>query len=72
METNCIEEQANEFIVENKMPDDGAIRILSIGRFCKTKNFDNIPEIFRKIVDFGFNEKWYYYCIFGGRRSVDT
>ena len=48
METNCIEEQANEFIVENKMPDDGAIRILSIVRFCKTKNFDYIPEIFRK------------------------
>ena len=70
METDCIEEQANEFIVENEMPDDGAIRILSIGRFCIAKNFDNIPETFRKIVDSGFDLKYYYWV--RRRRSVNT
>lgn len=27
------------------MPEDGNIRLLSVGRYCDAKNFDNVPEI---------------------------
>ena len=32
--------------IEREMPfEDGIIRLLSVGRFCKAKNYDNIPDI---------------------------
>lgn len=33
--------------------------LLSIGRFSDAKNFDNVPEICKKIIDKGLNIKWY-------------
>ena len=41
------------------MPDNGTVRLLSIGRFCYAKNFDNIPEICRIIVNKGIKINWY-------------
>jgi glycosyltransferase involved in cell wall biosynthesis len=41
------------------MPSDGAIKILSVGRFCNAKNFDNAPDICRRLVENGLNVKWY-------------
>ena len=35
------------------------IKILSIGRFCDAKNFDNVPQICRLIREKGLNVKWY-------------
>lgn len=35
------------------------IRLLSIGRFCVQKNFDNVPDICRRIREYGLNVKWY-------------
>lgn len=29
----------------------GALRLLSIGRFCKQKNFDNLPDIFKRLLE---------------------
>ena len=45
--------------VQHDMPDDGAIRLLSIGRFGEAKNFDNVPFICKRIVENGQNVKWY-------------
>lgn len=33
--------------------------LLSIGRFSDAKNFDNVPEICKKIIEKGLNIKWY-------------
>lgn len=44
---------------EKEMPNNGSIRLLSVGRFCKAKNFDSIPEICRHIIDFGLEVMWY-------------
>lgn len=33
--------------------------LLSIGRFSEQKNFDNVPEICRKIIEKGLDIKWY-------------
>lgn len=54
-----MKEQANAFSVDDEMPCDENFRILSIGRFCNAKNFDNVPEICRLIRDMGIGIKWY-------------
>ena len=53
-----IEEQADLFNVENEMTGD-SIKLLSIGRFCEAKNFDNVPEIASIIKSKGVDFKWY-------------
>ena len=53
-----IEVQKEEFSVENEMPKKG-IRLLSIGRYCKQKNFDNVPEICSMILEQGLDIYWY-------------
>lgn len=59
MPVRSIREQSDEFSVEAEMPVDGAIKLLSIGRFCTAKNFDNVPDICRRIIQKGINIKWY-------------
>lgn len=56
---SLIGRQANVFTVENEMPSDGSIKLLSIGRFTEAKNFDNVPGICRRILAAGLNIKWY-------------
>ena len=52
-----IEDQSNDFLPLEY--DNNCIKLLSIGRFCNAKNFDNIPVICKYIVDKGLNIKWY-------------
>ena len=59
----------DEFTVENEMPDDGAIKLLSIGRFCTAKNFDNIPIICKYILQNNIAIKWYIIG-FGGDENL--
>ena len=41
------------------MPATG-LRLLSIGRYHHAKNYDNVPDIARRIVEAGFNDlRWY-------------
>lgn len=54
-----INKQANEFDVGDEMIEDGSLKLLSIGRYCEQKNFDNIPFISRKLLELGLNFKWY-------------
>lgn len=51
------------------MPADGSIRILSIGRYCEAKNFDNVPDICRRIRETGLDVKWYIIG-FGGTEEL--
>lgn len=52
-----INRQAQEW--NDDMLLNGSISILSVGRFCVAKNFDNVPDICRKLVEFGLDVKWY-------------
>lgn len=52
-----IYKQADE--PQNDMPSDGSAAILSVGRFCDAKNFDNVPDICRRLVADGLDVKWY-------------
>lgn len=51
------------------MPKDGSIRLLSIGRYCVAKNFDNVPDICRRIRERGLDIKWYLIG-FGGDEAL--
>jgi glycosyltransferase involved in cell wall biosynthesis len=54
-----IREQAQEKDVKDEVPVDEMPRLLSIGRFCKAKNFDNVPDICRCLLEMGVPVKWY-------------
>lgn len=51
---NRAEETEIEFSHENNR-----INLLSIGRFCEAKNFDNVPDILRRIRETGINAYWH-------------
>ena len=53
-----VKRQAELFSVEDEMPAKG-IRILSIGRFCYQKNFDNVPDICARLLEKGLDVYWY-------------
>lgn len=59
MPEKLITKQADEFSVDNEMPDNGIIKLLSIGRFSYAKNFDQIPDICDRILKRGLDVVWY-------------
>ena len=53
-----VKKQAETFLAEPEMPADG-IRLLSIGRFCYQKNFENVPDICARLLEKGLRVYWY-------------
>ncbi len=45
--------------LQTDLPSGGAKILLSVGRFCEAKNFDNVPDICRRLVADGLDVKWY-------------
>ena len=39
--------------------EEGETVLLSVGRFCEAKNYDNVPDICRRIIKAGCPVKWY-------------
>lgn len=61
-----IRSRADESDVSEEMPkDDTTVNLLSVGRFCEAKNYDNVPDICRRInsllspLTSHFSVKWY-------------
>lgn len=52
-------ERVNSFNASEEINDGESIILLSIGRFCEAKNFDNVPFICKKIIELGIKVKWY-------------
>ncbi len=46
-------------VPQTDMPSGESTAILSVGRFCDAKNFDNVPDICRRLVADGLDVKWY-------------
>lgn len=63
-----IARQAEEPVPEGELALEG-IRLLSIGRYCHAKNFDNVPDICARLVQAGFNVHWYIIG-FGGDEEL--
>lgn len=56
---DMILEQSNTFDVQEMKRKDNEYILCSIGRFSIAKNFDNVPEICKYIIDLGISVKWY-------------
>lgn len=63
-----VKKQAYAFSVKNEMLATG-LRLLSIGRFCNAKNFDNVPDICRRLRERGLDITWYLIG-FGGDETL--
>ena len=53
-----IRKRSGEFDASTEMIGDG-LKILSVGRFCEAKNYDNVPDICRRIRKQGINLRWF-------------
>ena len=53
-----IRQRAEAFSVDAEMPAKG-IRLLSIGRYCTAKNFDNVPDMCARLLQYGLDVYWY-------------
>lgn len=63
-----IKKQMNEFDALSEMFGQG-IKLLSIGRYCNAKNFDNVPNICSHILQLGIDVTWYIIG-FGGDETL--
>ena len=65
-----IYQRAQQKIVDIQLEQNvDSIKLLSIGRFCRPKNFDNVPDICSRILNAGFNIRWYLIG-FGGDEGL--
>ena len=51
--------RSTEFDTDEAMAHGKSVTLLSVGRFCDAKNFDNVPDICRRLVEDGLDVKWY-------------
>ena len=54
-----VRKQAEVIEVANEMPEDGNLKILSVGRFCTAKAFDEAVVACSVLVQNGYLIKWY-------------
>lgn len=65
---SMVEEQADEPI-NVEFEKEEYIKLLSVGRFSYAKNFDNVPEICKYLLESGLNIRWYLIG-FGGDEQL--
>ena len=54
-----VQSRSKEKMMRDMPYADDEICILSVGRFCTAKNYDNVPFILKSIREKGINAKWY-------------
>jgi glycosyltransferase involved in cell wall biosynthesis len=60
LSSDFVRQQSVEFDAGDEMPpDEGLLRILTVGRFCYQKAFDEAVYACRKLIDNGCNIRWY-------------
>ena len=65
-----VKSRAEAFTVEDEMPEEeGVTLLLSVGRFTEAKNYDNVPDICRRVIKVGIRVKWYIIG-FGGDEAL--
>lgn len=57
LSSKVIIEKSKEYLPSEY--SDENINILSVGRYSMAKNFDNVPEICKKVREAGYNIKWF-------------
>ena len=61
--------RSNEDIKKEMPCEDDEVCILSVGRFSEAKNYDNVPDICRRIIEKGVKVKWFIIG-FGGNEAL--
>lgn len=68
---------SNEFVLQQAgLLDVGqeisksSLNLVSVGRFCHAKNYDNVPDIARRIVEYGHPDLRWYLIGFGGDETL--
>ncbi len=46
------------------------MKLLSIGRFCQAKNYDNVPDITRRMIEIGVSDLKWYIIGYGGDEAL--
>lgn len=64
-----IRQQSSLLDVSTEMPQTG-LRLLSVGRYCHAKNYDNVPDITRRLVESGLTDLRWYIIGFGGDEAL--
>ncbi len=64
-----VRQQAELFDVSDEMTSDG-LKLLSVGRYTQAKNYENVPDIARRIVNAGYSDMRWYIIGFGGLESL--
>lgn len=65
LSSDFIRQQAELLDVSDEMPKHG-INLLSVGRYCHAKNYDNVPDIMKRLLEKGFKDLQWYIIGFGG------
>ena len=65
LSSDFIRQQAELLDVSDEMPKTG-INLLSVGRFCHAKNYDNVPDIMKRLLEKGYKDLRWYIIGFGG------
>lgn len=64
LSSDFVRQRAEETDVKAEF--SGSVNLLSIGRFCTAKNYDNVPDIARRIIESGHPDLKWYIIGFGG------
>ena len=68
LSSDFVRQRAEETDVKAEF--SGSVNLLSIGRFCTAKNYDNVPDIARRIVESGHPDLKWYIIGYGGDEAL--
>ena len=73
LSTTFVRERAKRYdaaLLEKEIPrEEGATILLSVGRYTAAKNYDNVPDICRRMIAEGIQVRWYIIG-FGGDEAL--
>lgn len=64
-----VRKQAEQFATKQEM-SYGGVKLLSVGRFCHPKNYDNVPDIAKRIITQGVTDLRWYIIGFGPDEDI--
>ena len=69
LSTSFVRHQAEILDVSDEMPKNYT-NLLSVGRYCHAKNYDNVPDITKRLIEIGFEDLRWYLIGFGTDRQL--
>lgn len=64
-----VRKQADLFDVTSEI-SSSSLNLVSVGRFCNAKNYDNVPDIARRVIEKGYPDLRWYLIGFGGDETL--